>query len=242
VGSGKTLFLERLIAAKLGVALGVRSTRGRAGAHVRQELTRYRLAGAQTAAGYEFDQVNTDEFFTTDVMENYSQVVFIEGDRPVDFVDLTVFVAPVSLEAPTMLRRELRAAGAARAAALDDVLRHLGGVEGVARLFGTRERLLGNLNPAGLPPEHWTLGPSYQGIQHAQLVVLNVRSEDEREAAASLVTEVARLRKDPAVFRDVFGPRGSKLPVTALIADLSNPKDPGIKKAIARVKRAMPKR
>jgi hypothetical protein len=40
----------------------------------------------------------------------------------------------------------------------------------------------------------------------------------------------------------VVGLRGNKLPVTAVIADLSNPKDAGLKKAVARVKRATKRR
>jgi hypothetical protein len=38
------------------------------------------------------------------------------------------------------------------------------------------------------------------------------------------------------------GLRGNKLPVTAVVADLVNPKDPGLKKAVARVKRATKRR
>ena len=44
------------------------------------------------------------------------------------------------------------------------------------------------------------------------------------------------------VYRDVLGHRGNKLPVTTVIADLSNPKDVGLKKAVARVKRATKRR
>ena len=77
-------------------------------------------------------------------------------------------------------------------------------------------------------------GPAGAGkttfIERAQLVVVNVRSEEERPAADALVADVARLRKDEAVFRDVIGWRGHKLPVTAVCADLSNPKDAGVKR------------
>ena len=69
---------------------------------------------------------------------------------------------------------------------------------------------------------------------------MNVRSDADRHAADALIEDVARLRKDDAVFRDVMGPRGHKLPVTAIVANLSNlsnPKDAGLKKAVARVKR-----
>ena len=48
--------------------------------------------------------------------------------------------------------------------------------------------------------------------------------------------------KDEEVYRDVVGLRGNKLPVTAVIADLTNPKDAGLKKAVTRVKRATKRR
>jgi NAD(P)-dependent dehydrogenase (short-subunit alcohol dehydrogenase family) len=97
----------------------------------------------------------------------------------------------------------------------------------------------------GPPPvatEHWALAAGYEGIERAQLVVINVRSEDERVVAQILIEDVVRLRKDEAVFRDIIGHRGYKLPVTAVVADLSDPKDPGLKKAVARVKRATKRR
>jgi hypothetical protein len=41
------------------------------------------------------------------------------------------------------------------------------------------------------------------------------------------------------VFEDILGYCGSKIPITAVIADLSNAKDVGLKKALARVKRSV---
>ena len=71
---------------------------------------------------------------------------------------------------------------------------------------------------------------------------MNVRSDTDHRAAESVVAEVERLRKDAEAYRDVVGLRGNKLPVTAVVADLANPKDPGLKKAVARVKRARKQR
>jgi hypothetical protein len=41
------------------------------------------------------------------------------------------------------------------------------------------------------------------------------------------------------VFEDVIGLRGNRRPITAVAADLSNRKDAGTRKALARVKRAI---
>lgn len=59
------------------------------------ELRRYRAAGARGASRYHFPRhdVDTDAFFMTESMSDYAQGVVIEGDRPVEYVDLTVFVA-----------------------------------------------------------------------------------------------------------------------------------------------------
>ena len=96
--------------------------------------------------------------------------------------------------------------------------------------------------PPPAPTEHWALEEGYAGIERAQLVIVNVRSDTDHLAADSVVAEVEQLRKDAEIYRDVVGVRGNKLPITAVVADLANPKDPGLKKAAARVKRATKRR
>ena len=53
------------------------------------------------------------------------------------------------------------------------------------------------------------------------------------------MTDIARLRQDDAVFRDIIGYRGHKIAVMALAANLTDPREAGVKKAVARVKRAI---
>lgn len=89
------------------------------------------------------------------------------------------------------------------------------------------------------PTSHWAVAPGYEGIERAQLVVANARDDDQQQRCEALVQEVARLRKDVKVFKDVLGLRGNRIPVTAVVARLGNPNDPGLKKAVARVKRAI---
>ena len=43
----------------------------------------------------------------------------------------------------------------------------------------------------------------------------------------------------PALFNDILGAHGTKIPITAVVANLNDPKDAGLKKALARVGRAM---
>ena len=89
------------------------------------------------------------------------------------------------------------------------------------------------------PTERWAIADGYAGIEHAQLVVVNIRSEPERRDAERLLAELARLRKEPALFDDILGVRGTKIPITALVTNLRDPKDAGLKKALARVGRAV---
>ncbi len=93
--------------------------------------------------------------------------------------------------------------------------------------------------PPPKPTQHWGLAAGYEGIEHAQLVVINVHGDRERERGEGLAAEIGRLRKDEAVFNDILGYRGRKTPVTVVVANLLDAKDPGRKKAIARVRRAL---
>ena len=62
------------------------------------ELRRYRAAGACAAARYSFPAGDDahDAFFMTSFMDNYSVAVLLEGDNPVSFVDVAVYVASAS--------------------------------------------------------------------------------------------------------------------------------------------------
>ena len=86
--------------------------------------------------------------------------------------------------------------------------------------------------------ERWEITKPYRGIEHAQLVVINIRGDAERRRGERAREDVLRLRKETRVFEDVFGLRGSRVPITAVVVDLSNERDPGLKKAIRRALRA----
>ena len=270
-GAGKTTFVERLLGAEVSLALCVRTERDpklrnaqESAPRSHAELCRYRAAGASDVALYRFPRPDWEAFYTSRVLEEYSEAVFIEGDRPVDDVDLSVFVAPPLPAGRSLLRRVVRDHRAERRSSIEQLARALEEPEAMLQLLGaglsepllamaitnpkveadirrTLKQKLSAMRHAPPPPptEHWSLEDGYAGLAHAQLVVVNLRGEAERQAAAALVEDVGRLRKDEAVFHDVLGFRGSKVPVTAVVADLSNPKDPGLKKAIARVRRTV---
>lgn len=226
------------------------------------ELRRYRAAGAAEAVLYRFATPEWDAFYDADVMQEYSKAVYIEGDCPIHHVDLSVFVAAPPAEGRSLLCRVVRDPAEHRSP-LDHLTQELGGADALTHLFGTalggqvagrllrqpatmelirrmleseRERTLA-ARAAG-PTERWALEAGYEGLERAQLVIVNVRSDKERSAADVLLSEIPRLRKDAEVFRDLIGLSGDRRQITAVAADLSNPKDPGLRKALARVRRA----
>lgn len=273
VGAGKTTFIDRMLDAEVAFAICVRAVRApklrkeeESAPKAHAELRRYREAGASAVALYRFAELSADAFFTTAFMQDYSEAVFIEGDSPIDYVDFSVFVAPVPATGRTLLRRVRRDHAASHQALIEQLTAAIENPEALARLLGAghgkpleamalKPRVLDDLRrsmksklgevrhaPPPAPTEHWALDAGYAGIERAQLVVVNVRSDADRRAAAFVLEDVARLRKDEAVYRDVLGLRGDKLPVMTVIADLSHPTDAGLKKALARVKRATKRR
>ncbi len=272
--AGKTTFIERVLDAEVVFTICVRAVHDAAlrkeqvsAPKNQAELRRYRDGGAAGVALYRFAERNVEAFFMSDFMQEYSDAVFIEGDLPLGFVNLSVFIAPIPAPGESLFRRVARDHSAAHEASQGPMTRALDDSEALARLLGgalegtlagrvraqpwmldeTRgvmgsKRAVPKGAPAPEPPEHWALAEGYEGIERAQLVVANIRDESERPAAAALLEDLARLRKDETIFADVMGHRGNKLPITAVVADLSNAKDAGLKKALARVKRATQRR
>lgn len=274
-GSGKTAFVEALlqvldsgdVACVRAFADGSLKAPKESKPRSHPELCRYRQAGAGPVALYRFppaDRTGVDAFFMSDVMEDYSTAVVIEGDCPLEFADLTVFVARPLPVGESLLRRVKRDHAGERKVALDAWERALSDPQEMARFFQDNrvdpiiEQALRNpkiveqmragmaadlerlrLVPPPEPTDHWALAPGYEGIEWAGLVIGNVHGSDERPQADRLLRDIERLRKDESVFNDVLGWRGTRIPITAVVADLGDPKDAGLKKALARAKRAV---
>lgn len=273
-GAGKTTFIEAMLGAVDRLILAARCSHDDALRHSREaapkshpELRRYREAGAGGAAVFSFPQsdIGSEAFYLTHLMEDYSDAAVLEGDNPVAFVDLSVFVTwalPAGKKLFVRRKRDRTAEERAKADAMEELLRKPDGVaEFVGQMFGgpivdmarknpqlfeeARTTLLAGIAlarkaPQPKPTDYWAIADGYSGIEHAQLVVVNIRNEGERERGERLVADVVRLRKDEVLFNDTLGFRGSRIPVTAVAANLTNPGDPGRKKALARVTRTFP--
>jgi hypothetical protein len=275
-GSGKTSLIEALLRS-VALELDLMCMRAMRDSSLRlpreqrprahPELRRYRAAGAGNVALYSFPNADSDAFYDSDFMTNYSQAVVIEGDLPCEWVELVAYVVRPSPNAPDLLCRVKRDDKDERERSLAVYERAVESPESLLQLLvgelgGRRMELLQKnreqwertrneiaadvrkLRSAPLPPptEHWAVSPEYRGIEHAQVVVVNVRRDAERKRGEELVAEVKRLRTDEAVFRDVFDLRGTRIPITALTADVSDPRDPGLRKALTRIKRTLRRR
>ena len=270
---GKTTLIEHLLRAFDGFAFVARCHRAdnlRVPQETRParsvELRRYREAGAADAIRYRFpsSHVHDDSFFLTDLMADYSNAVILEGDRPMPYVDLSVYVAEPCQEGAALLVRKVRDRAREEAEKIDAMERFLDEPGGVAefieqslgkelgsllsRNFGKldelRDQFVDLVEKARQasppePTEHWAIADGYEGIERAQMVVVNFRLEDQRERAEGMLGELRRLREDEGVFADVLAPLGKRTPITAVAAKLSDPSDPGTRKAVARIKRSM---
>jgi hypothetical protein len=63
----------------------------------------------------------------------------------------------------------------------------------------------------------------YSGIEQAQFVVVNVRDHRERGPGLQLSADLIRPRRAGNLFNVVFGFRGSRTPITAIVANLAWP-------------------
>ena len=270
-GVGKTTFIERFLESKAALTICVRAEEA---AELRQEtettptrhpeIRRYLESGASDAVLYRFPRPDTDAFYDSDVMADYSEAVIVEGDSPVEYVDLSIFVAPCPRPDESLLRRALRDHTAEHRASIERYFTALESRESLASYLAQemggplatvalgRPEMLDEMlvsmrkglekarrDPPPTATEHWVLGDRYRGLERAQLVIVNLRPEDDPERAHELCAEIPRLRKDQDVFDDVIGPLGNRVPITAVVADLGEASDAGLRKCLARVRRTL---
>jgi hypothetical protein len=230
------------------------------------ELRRYRAAGASAAGLFTFppDDLVADDFSNTRLMEDPAPAVVLEGDTPVGAVDLRVYVAPPLGPGQTLLIRQVRDHAQQQQDKLNALQQLLDQPDGIqhwlAHTIGEPALMLARQHPmllwearanlqAGIdkartaappkPTEHWAIATSHAGIEHAGLVIINIHDRAQHERAQALLAELNQLRTDRQIFDDVLGWRGRRTPITAVAADLSDPKDPGTRKVVARALRTI---
>jgi len=118
------------------------------------------------------------------------------------------------------------------------------GRQNLALLEDVRAKLVTEVRQTGRvsapkQKERWAIADRYAGIEDAQLAVVNIRADDDRAAAEELAADVKRVREDKALFADIIGYRGTRVPVTVVVADVTAPADVDLRKALARIRRAI---
>jgi hypothetical protein len=247
-GSGKTTFLERLLESnrtKLIAVTRIRTDED-VDAPVRvkkedEEARRLRIAGAEDVVVLRappdggFDAVGFLE--RNDPFKTFADAFVHEVDEELPVQpELTVFVTAPPRPGEALLAK-LPEAVRISASALSELLAFDLDPEFSAKLREAMEED-GELLLDG--PERWTLPESHAGLARAGLVLVNVRGEEDREAAARTVAEIDRIRRDPEIARHVrTGSGHAATRITVRVADLSDPKDEELRRAIATVKRKM---
>ena len=220
-GSGKTLLTEALLRGVRGPLICVRAVCDLRARGSREsdptadpELRRYRNAGAEATAVYRFPPEPADplRFFESRFMQEYSRAVVLEGDCPVEFVDLEVFVAPPPAPGQTLLGRihvSAAEASAARAATLTRIIqaeagwRSMGAPAGGRRALGARPRVRGHREGAPRGGEralHGAAGTRRGAAPRARAAPVGPRGVPGCRAVS---------RHEAADHRRGCGPRGS---------------------------------
>jgi energy-coupling factor transporter ATP-binding protein EcfA2 len=232
-------------------------------------IRRYREAGAEQVALYRFPHRGDEsimDFYDTKVMAGYSSIIFFEGASPNGFPDFSVYVARPLPEGASLIvegMRDNKAQHERQLAEMEELVRNPESLLDILGLdFGNAVSPFLKKNPEilsrfqddlrqkletfrSLPSPEPTpcrrIAESHRGIGKAGLVVVNIHDEAERERAQAMVEEVHRLRADKELFDEALGYGYYRLPVTAVVANLSDTDDAGRKKALARIKRAAKK-
>jgi hypothetical protein len=218
-GAGKTTLLEQLLRSNRSLHLSVLRTETihglveprESGPSNDEELQRLLLANAFQVArlGCPPDDPIDEIVWETDLLMDYCQGVLIEG--------------PLSSGFPAYLRIFVSGPPARG--------QHLAAKPDPAHDFRDLVNTLletGTVLASQLPGQPGVT-PVFAGASAADLLIVNVRDPAERERAKELAQEFEVLPKS------LFRPRPRK----AWIADLADPRDPGLKQVIATIKRSL---
>lgn len=215
----------------------------------------------------EYGLHDTAFVWDTGLAESFADFFVVEGERPLWSADLAVYIARHVAGKALLQRRTTGGPEQYRAhlESVEELERQIEDPESLPELVEVitdslsvpKDRItIEQINalripmrawlkayraagPTKEPKEWWAISPEYEGIEAAGVVIVNVDNEGEREAAERLVQDVHGLRVDRNVFDDVIGWRGTRHKITALVANLAEPSDPGLKKALSRVRRSI---
>lgn len=96
---------------------------------------------------------------------------------------------------------------------------------------------------SGVPVKgkRWIALTDHDGIVYGDVYVINVHQVNERPAAARLAAEIRSIRADGRILRSFDSAPHESRRISVFIANLNDPRDAELKKAIARIKRGLPR-
>ena len=209
-----------------------------------------------------FDEACGDAFYATEFMSDDSPAILIEGDMPAEFADLEVFVAPPPTDGGPLIRSRKKAGSKPLAAAAPKRTSRNPVVQALLLQQEAERSLLETLlsAPRAVKVLHRDvlsflkaaisggergdaegddIAPGFEPLETAGLCVVTYRDAAGREAAERYTEEIRALRTNTEALRRIFGPLARQRPATIVAANLRDPRDPGTKRAVARVRRAV---
>jgi hypothetical protein len=96
---------------------------------------------------------------------------------------------------------------------------------------------------SGVPVKgkRWVALPDHDGVVYGDVFVINVHADSERPVAERLADEIRKVRADGSILRSFDGAPHESRRISVFIANLNDPREAELKKAIARIKRGLPR-
>lgn len=202
-----------------------------------------------------------DEFWDTTLMEDPTDAVFLEGAADFGLASsLHIFVTRPLAKGESLLRQDETEITRLDLKGLlemfsgielenieipEDANEENGDIEAsdakIIEIPDAVVKMILQAKSEGFPLKRqgWVLPDTHQGLKRASMVIINIMNEAEAEAARDLAEEIRRMHKEWDIMRDLSLRTTDGCRLTLFIANLANPKDPELKKAIARIKRVI---
>ena len=207
-----------------------------------------------------------DEFWDTLFVEEPTDAVFLEGSADFGLTPhLHIFVTRPLMKGESILRQEEIEFNRLN---VRDVIEFLTGIElkevetpdnemdddenlqfaddeitdeTIIEIPDSVAELILKAKSEGIPlkRQSWVLPDTHKGLKGASMVIINIRDEAEIEAARLFAEEIRRMHKEGDIVRDLSLRTTDGRRLTIFIANLANPKDSELKRAIARIKRVI---
>lgn len=220
------------------------------------------LAGLQAAGASFVEQMtirpgdDVDLIEDADIWLDFWDQLWIEGPLPWSFTpDLVVFVvpappsgarpcvqeAPANADHTAQLQNLLHDAGVNPAPVLRRMFRSVLGdmVDALPDdllVAAARKQAAKHRGTSSATKPRWRVATPWQGIEDAGVVVVNAKTAAQADRGRAFVSSWLEARSNPEIARDLRLIGGQR-PITTTVGNLSDPRDPAVRKVAARLRR-----